>query len=819
MVVVQMGQMGQMREELTAADQEYKEELCQLLQHQALMSLMQEEIARAQESKGETAAWKVASQAGEEIRRLEESMREREPQVRSLQVEPEPEVLQTRVISLEEVRRDIQKWVPAFKKERDMLLDGPVKKVTNQEYLELGQKVDVELLPMKAVASEKPEKLKGRLVVCGNYSEEDPFGNTSVGGIDSVGVRTLTHTASMKGWELGTVDVQGAFLQADRRVPPGRVTVVEPPSLLRSMGLTSAGEKWVVNCALYGFMESPADWGFKRDTDLRAHRWVREGRQMSFRETAERHVWKVMADAEVVGFAGVYVDDFLLTASHGIWQNIMDQVTGMWKCGEPDRVSNGPVRFCGYIIEKAENGKGYLLGQQPYLMDVLKRRKVTGTEQVPLPVIEDADDESEEERRGSLKEAQSLVGELGWLATRTRPDISYGVGLLSRLTHRRPEYVVRLSNYMLRYLNGTIKAKLRYQSLEDRPEEWSHLSMPWTEDQVEVYIDTSYAPPHEKYRSVQGIAIAHAGNLLAWESSRQSFVTQSTAESELVGYNEGFQVTESVCALLGEFGWAVKKVMYGDSKAALSQLTCETGSWRTRHLRVRAAKMREVIQSQDGDWRALHLSGLQLIADGFTKSLQGQAFARYRQKLQLLPETDEGVPQKGAGVKKLALHGGDEKCGSLKSRMQRLAGCLGLAAGALVGGQHGLLGTVLMLCAVTIGVWSKRASETVQQLDSSAGSQPSMNMLKVKVEVEQIASSSEQAPLRPGTTTSTASRVASTSGTPGGLLRKERRRQRRILALRQGVTESLGCLSGLPARPAALTGGMQVSGVAERGGW
>ena len=60
---------------------------------------------------------------------------------------------------------------------------------------------------MKAVASEKPAKLKERLVVCGNYSDEDPLGNTSVGGVDAVGVRTIVHTVAMKSWELGTLDV------------------------------------------------------------------------------------------------------------------------------------------------------------------------------------------------------------------------------------------------------------------------------------------------------------------------------------------------------------------------------------------------------------------------------------------------------------------------------------------------------------------------------------------------------------------------------------------------------------------------------------
>ena len=65
-----------------------------------------------------------------------------------------------------------------------------------------------------------------------------------------------------------------------------------------------------------------------------------------------------------------------------------------------------------------------------------------------------------------------------------------------------------------------------------------------------VAVDTSYAPPHEQYRSVQGVLLSHEGNPLMWSSTRQGFVTQSTAEAELMGYTEGLQCGLSTMALL-----------------------------------------------------------------------------------------------------------------------------------------------------------------------------------------------------------------------------------------------------------------------------
>ena len=69
--------------------------------------------------------------------------------------------------------------------------------------------------------------------------------------------------------------------------------------------------------------------------------------------------------------------------------------------------------------------------------------------------------------------------------------------------------------------------------------------------------------------------------------------------------------------------------MQGDSKSGISQLTSDTGAWRTRHLRLRSAKLREVVQDPEEPWTVSHCSGLELGADGLTKPLQGQAFTRF----------------------------------------------------------------------------------------------------------------------------------------------------------------------------------------------
>ena len=79
-----------------------------------------------------------------------------------------------------------------------------------------------------------------------------------------------------------------------------------------------------------------------------------------------------------------------------------------------------------------------------------------------------------------------------------------------------------------------------------------------------------------------------------------------------------------------------RKVLRGDSKAGITQLSTDAGAWRTRHLRLRAWKLREAIQKEEGaEWTVEHCPGSELSADGFTKSLQSQAFRRFRDFLSM----------------------------------------------------------------------------------------------------------------------------------------------------------------------------------------
>ena len=70
--------------------------------------------------------------------------------------------------------------------------------------------------------------------------------------------------------------------------------------------------------------------------------------------------------------------------------------------------------------------------------------------------------ESYEEK--DLKAAQSITGELAWLAQRCRPDLAYTVSVMGSMMSKDPSRAVQVGMKTLAYLNLTRGWKLRYHA-------------------------------------------------------------------------------------------------------------------------------------------------------------------------------------------------------------------------------------------------------------------------------------------------------------------------------------------------------------------
>ena len=119
---------------------------------------------------------------------------------------------------------------------------------------------------------------------------------------------------------------------------------------------------------------------------------------------------------------------------------------------------------------------------------------------------------------------QNAIGSL--LYRCTRPDISYGVSLLSRFNHSFNESHWEAVKNVFRYLNSTGKLGLTYARTS-----CSNLF---------EYCDAIYASEKTDYKSITGYIFLMQGSGVSLRSKKQSTISKSSTEAEIQAMSDAF---------------------------------------------------------------------------------------------------------------------------------------------------------------------------------------------------------------------------------------------------------------------------------------
>ena len=131
-----------------------------------------------------------------------------------------------------------------------------------------------------------------------------------------------------------------------------------------------------------------------------------------------------------------------------------------------------------------------------------------------------------------------------------------------------------------------------------------------------------------------------------WKSGKQAAPSLSTAESELTEAVEGMVIGDSVDVLVQEVSEHVySRLLKVDNTAAVNLLTEASGSWRTRHLRLKASHIRRRLGRLD--WMVESVPGQQQIADVGTKAMLTPRLEELKKMMSMGSyETEEKVEEK-----------------------------------------------------------------------------------------------------------------------------------------------------------------------------
>ncbi|CAE7359094.1 GIP, partial [Symbiodinium sp. CCMP2456] len=499
----------------------------------------------------------------------------------------------THNVSLGDVRKNLEAWKPSALKEFKNLKD-----------------------------SKKAFSVKRRDELPPGCRIDDSNFDLFAAGVDATSLRTLLAANARKPWKIGTTDVRQAFVLAKWL---GQPVALEPPAIAYELGLASQGQVWFVEQAIYGLRESPALWSRFRDEQLKLARWNMdvEGVPTTTRlqqMVSDNQVWKIVVDGgddKVFGYVVVYIDDLLIHAEEGAMRSFFDWVSAKWEVDALDVLDyDHPIRFLGMEMHRVPGGVE--LAQEGFINEILRSHGHQGgrsQSQGPRETLILSDEEERalidaqpsnvNPKDPQVKEAQRRVGELLWLMGRTRPDLQHTVSIMAARITRCPGMVNKVGSRLLDYLNET-----------------KHYRLAFTQDseeiatQLDIYTDSSFAPSGG--RSQGAAAVFYGRSPIVWRAGRQQLVTLSTAESELLETVEGTLLGLSTRGLLTELlGRELPLVVWADNLAAVALLTTSSGSWRTRHLRLRSNWVREMAKNQE--LAIKHVSGEFQRADLGTK--------------------------------------------------------------------------------------------------------------------------------------------------------------------------------------------------------
>ena len=514
------------------------------------------------------------------------------------------EVLQTRIVGTKEVVRDWDLWIPSVNSEFNSLINDKLalQRLDKEQYKALKKRAleegkSIEELPSKMVWVIMPDasapttgKRKSRWVICGNFEPEKEGQETYSGGADSTAFRVMVKKAAEMNWEGATIDVKTAFLNASLEDDDQEWIVIRPPHILVAQKYLDKDDVFLALKAVYGLRRSPRLWGKTRDKGLREMTLEVEGKVYRLQPLlSEPNLWRVVEDqslleddaSRIEGLIMTYVDDLFIAAVLKLVNAVIDGIRQLWATTQPEFVSRIPVKFLGMEVSRVHDGTEVIwkVTQQSYLTDLLQKHPEVRHRKIPITRDQGFEIEEEEEKEAitveAIRRAQKVVGELLWAVTRSRPDAMFAVAKMGSGTLRCPGKVCEVGDQVKGYLKETWADGLMFPANCGE------------NDLLEVFTDASFGD--QSYGCV--MVLLH-GSPVLWKCGRQSTSSLSTAESELQEIIDGMTAGESTYSVACEVFGEMKRILWTDSQSAMSIMSSEGGSWRTRHLRLKSAHAR-----------------------------------------------------------------------------------------------------------------------------------------------------------------------------------------------------------------------------------
>lgn len=483
------------------------------------------------------------------------------------------------------------------------------------------EEIDVMVIPSKMFLKEKRDpngaliKIKARLVAGGHLQNREEHRDTSSPTLSYPSLLIISLLAAKYGHRVVTVDITGAYLNADMDERVLMRLNKDIAQHLVDMDPTYAqyrNEKGDVVVkllkALYGCVQSSKLWYLTLKRLFTA-----EGFKCS---THDECVF-VKEDAGVLIIVAVYVDDIIIQSSE---ESMINKIINILKSSFLEiKVNRGKVhQYLGMMFNYETPGK-VSIKMTGYINDLVEKMGVSSTASTPATRDLFKIDDSEQllDQKGQ-DEVRSVVYQLLYVCTRVVPEALLAVNFLCTRVNKYVESDRRKLLRIVQYINGRKDIGVMLSCDQDI--------------HVYVYADASYAP-HSDARSQTGMVLRVGDSSIVCKSSKQKLVTKSSTEAELVGAVDSVQQLFPIRGLLNDLGVSCHKfLLMQDNMSTISMIKSKKcNSIKSRHINIRYHYLRERIDM--GEFDVVYVPTSEMVADILTKPLQGTLFRSLRDRL------------------------------------------------------------------------------------------------------------------------------------------------------------------------------------------
>ena len=338
---------------------------------------------------------------------------------------------------------------------------------------------------------------------------------------------------------------------------------------------------WKLNKCVYGLVDASRNWFLSVKKELLGLKCEQSKLDPAL------FYWH--QNDKLEGLFLMHVDDFLWAGSDKFKENVISPLRVKFRCGKE---MDSSFRYIGLSIEQ-EDGQIFL-EQQDYTEELKQIESHVDAEQL----------------RDSIY--PEIVGQLHWLATQSRPDLSFDVLDLATLCD--------LSSSKLRSKLNKAVRKAKYNQYR--------MVFPCLESsesmELLLYTDAAYANLSDRFSSTGGHVIFLKGKNgricpISWSAKKIKRVVKSTLAAEALALVEGLDACYFIKSILCEM-FLVKEVIircFSDNKS-LCQNVHSTKLISEKRLRMDLASIKESVSS--GDISVTWVPNNHQISDCLTKA-------------------------------------------------------------------------------------------------------------------------------------------------------------------------------------------------------